>query len=128
MRSHTSNPAPAPDIRASVLSLHSEWKLTEKNAKGKCSGPDSVEETQNPGKQKQVDLASYSSSAGIQAPHNRDPTTKDEPTSALHCKEQKLQHCLLKKKIKIGPGGAALSSQLLGNLRQRGPEFKATPK
>jgi len=97
VRSHTSNPAPAPDIRASVLSLHSEWKLTErKSALGQTLWKrHKTQESRN----------KWTWLPTIPLLESRlrtavTPPSKDEPTLALHCKEQKIIALFVKEKNK----------------------------
>lgn len=125
-RSHKSHPASAPGIRASVLSLRSEWKLTENTKEKLCAklcGRDTKlreAEASGPG--------FLQSSPGPRILTALTSPSKDEPTSALLCKTQKITALFTKEKIKIGPGGTALSSQLLRNLRRRGLKFRVTLK
>lgn len=92
-------------------------------AQEKSSEPNSAEEkTQESRREHAWSLSSPA--PGMQAPHSRDPTIQGRPhfSFALEKKKKENHTSFIKReeKLKTGPGGTTLSSQLLGNLRARG--------
>lgn len=106
--------------------------VSRNRAKEKSSGPNSAEETANPGQQKGKRERACTAFPPVPLQDPRlltavTPPSMDDPTPALLCKTKRIKITALF--IKRGGGEElGLSSQLLGSLRLRDLEFKASLK